>query len=61
MNDEFLLIIIERYQTCSILMLSVICALHHVPLLMERTWLLLVPFKTAVALQLLQSKYVVIK
>jgi len=34
MNDEFPLIIMERYQTCSILMLSVVSAFHHVPLFM---------------------------
>jgi len=61
MNDEFPLIIIERYQACSIHMLTVIPALHHFPLFMDRIWLLVVPVKTAVALQLLQSKYVVIQ
>ena len=53
MNDEFPLIIIERYQACSIHMLTVIPALHHFPLFMDRIWLLVVPVKTAVALQLL--------
>jgi len=61
MNDEFPIIIIERYQTCSILMLSVTSALHHVPLFMDRICLLLVSVKTTVALQLLQSKYVMIQ
>ena len=50
MNDEFPLIIIERYQTCSILMLSFISALHRVPLFMDRIWLLLVPVETEVDL-----------
>jgi len=35
MNDDFPLIIMERYQTCSILMLSVVSAFHHVPLFMD--------------------------
>jgi len=48
MNDEFPLIIIVRYQTCSILMLSVISALHHVPLILDRILLLLVPVETEV-------------
>ena len=38
------------YQTCSILVLSVISALHHVPLFMGRIWLLLVPVETEVDL-----------
>jgi len=46
MNDEFPLIIIERYQACSIHMLTVISALHHVPFFMDRIWLLLVAVKT---------------
>ena len=50
MNDEFPLISIERYRTCSILMLSFISALHRVPLFMERIWLLLVPVETEVHL-----------
>jgi len=50
MNDDVPLIIIERYQTCSILMLSFISALHHVPLFMDRFWLLLVPVETEVDL-----------
>jgi len=33
-NDKFPLISVERYQTWSILDLSVVSALHHVPLLM---------------------------
>jgi len=61
MDDEFPLIIIERYQTCSILMLSVISALHHVPLFMDRIWLLLVPVDTEVDLPLLQTRCVVIQ
>ena len=52
MNDEFpflQLIIIERYQTCLILMLSAVSALHHVPaLFMDRIWLLQVPVETEV-------------
>jgi len=48
MNDEFSLIIIARYQTCPLLMLSVISALHHVPLFMDRIWLLLVPVEVEV-------------
>jgi len=50
MNDEFPLTVIVRYQTCSILMLSVISALHHAPLFMDRIWLLLVPVVTEVDL-----------
>jgi len=50
MNEEFPLIFTVRYQTCSILMLSVISALHHVPLFMDRIWLLLVPVETEVDL-----------
>ena len=42
MNDEFPPITIERYQTCSILMPSVVSALHHVPLFMDGIWLLVV-------------------
>jgi len=61
MIDKFPLISVERYQTCSILMLSVISALHHVPLFMDRIWLLLVPVETEVDLQLLQTRYVVIQ
>jgi len=42
MNDEFRLIIIERYQTCSnSRAVNVMSALHHVPLFMDRIWLLL--------------------
>jgi len=48
MNEEFPLIIIVRYQTCSILILSVISALHHVPLYMDRILLLLAPVETEV-------------
>jgi len=48
MNDEFPLITIERYQTCSVFMLSFISALHHIPLFMDRIWLLLVPVETEV-------------
>jgi len=55
MNDKFPLIVIVRCQTCSILMLSIISALHHVPLFMDRIWLLLVPVDTEVDLQLLQT------
>jgi len=64
MNADFsliIIIIIERYQTCSILMLSVISALHHVLLFMDRIWLLVVPVETEVDLQLLQTKCVVIQ
>ena len=50
MNDEFPLIVIVRYQTCSILMLSVVSTLHHAPLFMDRIWLLLVPVETEVDL-----------
>jgi len=50
MDDGFLLIIIKRYQTCSILMLNFISALHHVPLFMDRIWLLLVPVEIEVDL-----------
>jgi len=46
MNGEFPLIIIVRYQTCSILMLIVISALQHVPLFIDRNWLLLLPVET---------------
>jgi len=35
--------------------------LHHIPLFMDGAWLLLVPLKTALDLQLLQTKYVVIQ
>jgi len=48
MNGEFPLIIIVRYQTCSILMLIVISALQHVPLFIDIIWLLLVPVETEV-------------
>jgi len=51
----------ERYQTCSVLMLSVISALHHVPLFMDRMWLLVAPVETEVDLQLLQTSCAVIK
>jgi len=62
MNNDFLLvIIIIRYQTCSILMLSVVSAFHYVPLFMDRIWLLLVPVETDVDLQLLQTRCVVIQ
>jgi len=47
MNDEFPLIVIEHYQTCSIL-----SALHHIPLFMDKIWLLLVPVEADVDLQL---------
>jgi len=50
MKDDFPLIIIERYQTCSVLMLSVVSAFHHDPLFMDRIWLLLVPVETDVDL-----------
>jgi len=40
---------------------GIISALHHVPLFMGGAWLLQVAVKTAVALQLLQTKYVVIQ
>ena len=50
MNDGFRLIITVRYQTCSILMLSFISALHHVPLFMDRIWFLLLPVETEVDL-----------
>ena len=48
MNDEFPLIIIVPYQTCSILMLIVISALQNVPFFIDRIWLLLVPVETEV-------------
>jgi len=38
MNGEFPLIIIVRYHTCSILILIVISALQHVPLLKDRIY-----------------------
>jgi len=41
-------------------MLSVISALHHVPLFMDRIWLLLMAVETEVVLQLLQTRCVVI-
>jgi len=44
---------IERYQTCSILM----SVLHHVPLVMDRTWFLLMQ----VDLQLFQTRCVAIQ
>ena len=47
MNDEFPLGV-DRNQTYSILMLSVISTLHHVPLFMDRMWLLLVPVEIKV-------------
>ena len=40
-NERLISPVIESYQTCSILMLSVISALHHVSLFMDRIWLLL--------------------
>jgi len=67
MNDEFLLIVIERCQTCPILMLSGISALHaecrrvwhhHVPFFMDRICLLLVPVEIEVDLQILQTNKV---
>jgi len=61
MNDEFPLIVIERYQTCSVLLLSVISAIHYVSLFMDRIWLLPVPVETVGDLQLLQTKCVVIQ
>jgi len=61
MNDEFLLFIIECYQMCSILMLSIISVLHHVPLSVDRIWLLLVTFETEVDQKLLQTRCVVIQ
>jgi len=48
MNDLFPLIIIVRYQTGPVLMLSVISALQHVPIFVDRTWLLLVSVETEV-------------
>ena len=48
MNDEFPLIIIVPYQTCSILMLIVISVLQHVPLFIDRIWLLLMSLETEV-------------
>jgi len=53
MNDKFPQVSIERYQTCSILMLNVTSALHHVPLSMVRICLLVAPVETEVDLQLL--------
>ena len=64
MNDEFPLIIIARYQyqTRTILVLSIISALHHVPLfIMDTIWLLLMPVESEVDLQLLQTRCVVIQ
>ena len=61
MNDDFPLIIMERYQTCSILMLSVISVFHHVLLYMNRIWLLVMPVETEVDLQLLPTKCVEIQ
>ena len=63
MNNEFPLLVIERYQTCSILTLSVISTLHRVPLFMDRIWLLLllVPFETEVDQNLLQTRRMVIQ
>jgi len=55
MSDEFPLIIIELYQTWSILMLNVIFALHHVQLL------LLVPDETEADLELQQTRCLVIQ
>jgi len=46
---------------CSILMLSVISAFHHVPLYMNRIWLLVMSVETEVDLQLLPTKCVVIQ
>jgi len=51
MNAEFPLITIECYQTCSNLMLSVLSALHHVPLFMDSIRLLVVPVETDVDLR----------
>ena len=48
MNDEFPVIIIVGHQTCSMFVLSVISALHHVQLFMDRILLLLVPVETEV-------------
>jgi len=48
MNGEIPLIVIVRYQTCSILMLIVVSALQHVPLFVDRIWLLLVSVETEV-------------
>ena len=61
MNDEVPLIIIERYQTWSILMPSVVSELLHAPLFMDWKWLLLAPVETGVDRQLLQTKCVVIQ
>jgi len=61
MNDDFPLIIMERYQTCSILMLSVISAFHHVLLYMNRIWMLVMTVETEVDLQLLPTKCVEIQ
>jgi len=62
MNDELpLIIIIERYHMCSLLMLSVISAFHHVSLFMDRIWLLLVRVETEGGLQLLQTRCAVIQ
>jgi len=50
----------ERYQTFSILMLSVLSALHHVSLFMDRIWFLLVRVESEGDLQLLQTRCAVI-
>jgi len=52
---------IERHQTCSIFMLSVISALHHVPHFMDIIWLFLVAVETEVDLQLLQTRCALIQ
>jgi len=48
MSDDFPLIIIVRYQRCSVLILIVISAFQHVPFFIDRIWLLLVPVETEV-------------
>jgi len=42
-------------------MLSVASALHHVPLFIDRIWLLLVPVETDVDIQLTQTRWAVIQ
>jgi len=42
-------------------MLSVIPALHHAPLFMDRIWLLLVLVETGVDVQLLQTRCILIQ
>jgi len=59
MKDAFPLIIIEPHQTFSIPMLSVISALHHVPLFIDGFGCATVPVETEVDLQLLQTRCVV--